>query len=72
MPVGTSMSRGKRRALKNYIPDKGEASLIWDKIRESLGRVVTFLGRLRLGGLRHQAFLHRCRKVHHFHLFLPT
>ena len=56
-----------RRALKNYAIDRGKAFLIWDKVRASLERVITSLGRL-IGALRHRALLHRRRKVHHLHL----
>mgnify|MGYP007088661532 CR=1 FL=1 len=68
--MGTSRRRGK--ALKDYIADRGKASLIWDDIRTSLRRIITFFGGLRLGGPRHRALLCRRRKVHHLHFLLPT
>ena len=66
------MSRRRRRALKNYVTDREKASLIRNKIKKSLERVIISLGRLRLGGLRHQALLCKYRKVHHLYLPLPT
>ena len=71
-PTRTGTSKRRRRALKNYIADGREASLIWDKIRASLRRVITSLSKLRLSGPRHQALLHRRKKVHHLHPLFPT
>ena len=60
----TSTSKKRWRAFKNYVSNKGKTSLIRNKIRTSLKRVITSLGRLGLVGLRHRAL--------HLHLLLPT
>jgi len=69
-PAGMSTSKRRRRAFENYAADRGKASLIWNKTRTSLERVITSLGKLRLGVPRLRAILHMCRKVHHLHLLL--
>ena len=72
MPTEISTSKRRGRAFKDYIADKGKASLIRDDIRTSIWRVITFLGRLRLGSSRDRAILCRRKKVHHLHLLFPT
>ena len=51
--VGMSTSRRRRRALKDYITHGRKAALIGNNVGTSLERVITSLGRLRLGGLSH-------------------
>ena len=72
--VGTSTSRrgGARRTLKDYITYTRKATLIRKNIGTSLERVITSLGRLKLGRPRHKAFLRKYRKVHNLHLLLLT
>lgn len=60
----------RRRTLKNYFTNRRKATLIGNYIKTSLRRIITSLGRLGLDGLRHQALLCRCWKVHHLHLFV--
>lgn len=71
-PAGTGMSRRRERAFKDYIAERGKASLIWDDIRTSFRKIITFFGRLRLDSSRNRALLCRPRKVHHLHFLFLT
>lgn len=71
-PGGMVPSRRRRRALKDYVANKEETSLIRDDIRIGLRSVITLLGKLGLGRPRDQALLYWCRKCHYLHLLLPT
>ena len=70
--AGMGEGRRKRRALKNYVANRGKATLIRNDVKTSLRRIIPSLGKFGLSGPRHQALLRRCRKVQHPHLLFPT
>ena len=71
-PIRTNVSKWRRRALKDYVANGRNATLIGNDVRTGLRRIIFSFGIFRLSGLRHQTLLLRCRKVHHLHLLLPT
>ena len=61
-----------RKTLEDYVTNERKATLIGNDVRTSLKRIIPFLGRLGLNGLRHRTFLRKSRKVHHLQLLLTT